>query len=315
MDSKGALSIRPVLQSRRVAILAGVWLVVILGLVIWWAWHLVDQAARIAELSAMAGVAQEVVAAEAARTHRMVFWEGGTFLLLLLTISGALFWYYRRDIRRARGTQAFFAALTHELRTPLTSVRLQTEAIAAGEPTQELIERLLVDTHRLESQIDKTLELARIEGGGTLAEQAIRFDAWLDRALRAIVAAEGGAEIEITIARELPPVRGDTAALQLILRNLVENSIRHGDREPIHLRVEAVKSARGVDVVYRDDGRGYQGDAAKLGRMFARGEASRGTGVGLYLVRVLMERMGGSVAFANAPAGGFQVTLHFGASA
>ncbi len=57
-----------------------------------------------------------------------------------------LFWYYRRDMRRARGTQAFFAALTHELRTPLTSVRLQTEAIAAGEPSLELIERLLADT-------------------------------------------------------------------------------------------------------------------------------------------------------------------------
>ena len=138
------------------------------------------------------------VLAEQARTHSMVFWEGGTFLVLLMTLSGLLLWYFRRDLRRARGTQAFFAALTHELRTPLTSVRLQTEAIAAGEPSQELIERLLVDTHRLESQIDKTLELARIEGGGALAEQAIRLDQWLERALRAIVATEGeGAELRL----------------------------------------------------------------------------------------------------------------------
>ena len=49
--------------------------------------------------------------------------------------------------------------------------------------------------------------------------------------------------------------------------------------------------------------------------MFARGGESRGTGVGLYLVRVLMERMGGSVEFANAAEGGFVVTLHFRASA
>ncbi len=103
-------------------------------------------------------------------------------------------------MQRARGTQAFFAALTHELRTPLTSVRLQTEAIAAGEPTQELIDRLLVDTHRLESQIDKTLELARIEGGGALAEQAIRLDPWLERVLRGIVATEGERrELRVTL--------------------------------------------------------------------------------------------------------------------
>ncbi len=133
---------------------------------------------------------------------------------------------------RARGTQAFFAALTHELRTPLTSVRLQTEAIAAGEPTQELIERLLADTHRLESQIDKTLELARLEGGGSLAEQAIRLDPWLERVLRRHRwrAKENGAQLNITRrSRTCRRCSGDTSALQLILRNLVENSLRHGD--------------------------------------------------------------------------------------
>ena len=312
MDSTGALSVRPVQQSRRVAILAGVWLVVVLMLVIWWAYHLLDQSRHIAELSSMAGVAPEVVQAEAARTFRMVFWEGGTFLLLLLTISGALFWYYRRDMQRARGTQAFFAALTHELRTPLTSVRLQTEAIAAGEPTQELIERLLVDTHRLESQIDKTLELARIEGGGRLAEQSIPLEQWLERVLRGIVAAEGEAvELAVTVQPDLPAIHGDTSALQLILRNLVENSVRHGDRSLIHIVVEARRAGSVIELHYRDDGRGFEGDPATLGRLFLRGGESRGTGVGLYLVRVLMDRMGGSVRFAHADGGGFAVTLNF----
>ncbi len=312
MDSKGALSVRPVRQSRRVAMLAGIWLSVILLLMIWWAWHLIDQSRHIAELSAMAGVPQQEIAAESARTFRMVFWEGGTFLVLLLTITGALYWYYRRDIQRARGTQAFFAALTHELRTPLTSVRLQTEAIAAGEPTQELIDRLLVDTHRLESQIDKTLELARIEGGGRLAEQAIRLDQWLQRVLGGIVAAEGdGAELRVAVEPGLPAVSGDTAALQLILRNLVENSRRHGDRSLIHIDVEARRNGSAVELRYRDDGKGYQGDPDALGRLFLRGGESRGTGVGLYLVRVLMDRMGGSVRFSNAEGGGFAATLNF----
>jgi len=313
MDSKGALSVKPARQSRRVAILAGVWLLVILALGIWWAYFVLRQSETIATLSQYAGVATRAEALQdAARTQRMLHWESGTFLVLLLTLSGALFWYYRRDMQRARGTQAFFAALTHELRTPLTSVRLQTEAIAAGEPSQELIERLLSDTHRLESQIDKTLELARLEGGGSLAEQAIRLDGWLDRVLRGIVASEGeGAELNIVIDADLPPVHGDTAALQLILRNLVENSLRHGDREPIHIDVQASATGKGVTLAYRDDGRGFDGDPTKLGRLFMRGGASRGTGVGLYLVRVLMERMGGDVEFAAAEGGGFAATLRF----
>jgi len=313
MDSKGALSVRPARQSRRIAVLAGAWLAVILVLGSWWAVIVLRQAEQIAALSQEAGVASHAEAvAELKKTERMLFWESGTFLVLLLTVSGMLFWYYRRDMRRARGTQAFFAALTHELRTPLTSVRLQTEAIAAGEPSQELIDRLLVDTHRLESQIDKTLELARIEGGGQLAEQAIRPDPWLDRVLRSIVATSGEEVLlDVVVDAELPPVHGDTAALQLILRNLVENALRHGDREPMRVDVHATRGRHGVEVRLRDHGRGYDGDPQQLGRLFQRGETSRGTGVGLYLVRVLMERMGGRVDFANASGGGFLVTLMF----
>jgi signal transduction histidine kinase len=312
MDSKGALSIKPARQSRRVAILAAVWLTVILVLAVWWASFVLQQSTTIFELSGRAGIPESVAIAEQARTHRMLIWEWGTFLVLLLSLSGALFRYYRRDMQRARGTQAFFAALTHELRTPLTSVRLQTEAIAAGEPTQELIDRLLADTHRLESQIDKTLELARLEGGGSLAEQAIRLDNWLERVLQGIAAQEGeGAELRVVVDANLPPVHGDTAALQLILRNLLENSLRHGDRAQIHVDVKASATGNGVAISYRDDGRGFEGDPSQLGRLFLRGGASRGTGVGLYLVRVLMDRMGGNVEFAHAEGGGFAATLRF----
>jgi len=312
MDSKGALSVRPARQSRRVAFLAALWLAVILVLGFWWASIVLEQSKDIATLQQEIGVSRAEAMAELRRTERMLFWESGTFLVLLLTLSGMLFRYYRRDMQRARGTQAFFAALTHELRTPLTSVRLQTEAIAAGEPTQELIDRLLVDTHRLESQIDKTLELARIEGGGQLAEQAIRLDQWLERVLGGIVAYTGAdVLLEVSIDAELPPVHGDTSALQLILRNLIENAQRHGEREPIRVDVKAARGRHGVEVRVRDHGGGYDGDPDQLGQLFQRSDTSRGTGVGLYLVRVLMERMGGSVEFANAEGGGFAVTLIF----
>jgi signal transduction histidine kinase len=312
MDGKGALTVQPARQSRVVAMLAGVWVSIILVLIFWWASIVLRQARRIADLSLAAGQSKSDALASLQDTQRMVLWEGGTFVVLLLTLSVALFWFYWRDLLRARGTQAFFAALTHELRTPLTSVRLQTEAIAEGEPTPELVERLLADTHRLESQIDKTLELARLEGGGSLAEQAIRFDSWLPRVLRSIVATHGGdAEADIDVEPGLPAVRGDTAAIQMILRNLVENSVRHGDVDCVRIDVQARTNGRAVEITYRDDGRGVTGDPTRLGRLFQRGGESRGTGVGLYLVRVLMERMGGAVTFDHAAGGGFEARLSF----
>src|SRR5258706_7070185 len=111
----------------------------------------------------------------------MVVGESSVFLLLLLAVTALLGWLYWRENRRARSMQAFFAAFTHELRTPLTSIRLQAEAIAEGDQRAELARRLLEDSHRLEAQIDKTLELARIEGGGSLAEQAVPLRGWLER--------------------------------------------------------------------------------------------------------------------------------------
>jgi signal transduction histidine kinase len=195
-------------------------------------------------------------------------------------------------------------------------VRLQTEAIAEGEPSAELVERLLADTHRLESQIDKTLELARLEGGGSLAEQAIRLDPWLTRVLGSIVGTEGGeARLEATIEPGLPAIRGDTSAVQMILRNLVENSVRHGDVANVGIEVQVRRTGDGVELRYADNGRGHDGDHDRLGRLFQQGSNSRGTGMGLYLVRVLMDRMGGSVRFAAAPGGGFEARLSFKASA
>ena len=99
------------------------------------------------------------------RTQHMLHWESTTFFVLAVVSSAFLFWLYWLDMRRARSIQAFFASVTHELRTPLTSIRLQAESIAeqCDESQRQLVARLLEDTTRLEGQVERTLELARLE--------------------------------------------------------------------------------------------------------------------------------------------------------
>jgi signal transduction histidine kinase len=181
---------------RRTALIAGaalVWLALQLVLVVWWATVIERQARRIAALEAFSGTGQDLTAAQWSRTRLMLIGESSTFLALLLAISLLLAWLYWREQRRARSMQAFFASVTHELRTPLTSIRLQAEAIAEGEQRAELARRLLEDSHRLESQIEKTLELARIEGGGSLSDQEIPLHPWLAHSIRDIAGAHGAA--------------------------------------------------------------------------------------------------------------------------
>jgi signal transduction histidine kinase len=296
-----------------VAAAALVWLTLQLALVVWWTTVIERQARSIASLETINGAGHEQVAAQASRTHVMLVGESSTFLALLVIVSLLLAWLYWREHQRARSMQAFFASVTHELRTPLTSIRLQAEAIAEGERRVELARRLLEDSSRLESQIDKTLELARIEGGGPLSEQSIPLHIWVARSLEGIAAAHGDRlDLRAHVDGSVPPVFADSGALQMILRNLVENSVRHSGATPVSVRLTAAQRADYVVLEYQDNGNGLTGPSPpRLGRLFARGVNSSGAGVGLYLVRRLMQRMGGKAKFNTAPGEGYRCELLF----
>jgi len=309
---QGGLSIVPI---RRTALIAGaalLWLGLQLVLVVWWATVIERQARRIAALEALNGATPDLGAAQWSRTRLMLVGESSTFLALLLAVSLLLAWLYWREQRRARSMQAFFASVTHELRTPLTSIRLQAEAIAEGEQRATLARRLLEDSHRLESQIEKTLELARIEGGGSLSDQEIPLHPWLAHSIHDIGGAYGERlDLRAHLDADLPPVQADAAALQLILRNLVENSVRHSRVTPVSVRFTASRHGRFVVLEYQDNGLGVAPGTGRLGRLFGRGQASPGAGVGLYLVRRLMQRMHGRALFDTAPGEGFRAELWF----
>jgi signal transduction histidine kinase len=312
---QGSLSVVPARRARLIALLASLWIVLVTVLGAGWVVLVINQAHQISELQALTGRTDSAVAAQWASTRRRIVGESAVFLMLLLAVSALLAWFYWRESRRARAMQAFFAAVTHELRTPLTSMRLQAEAIAEGDQRAELARRLLEDSNRLESQIDKTLELARIEGGGPLAEQSVPLRGWLERTLAGIGAAYGARlELLVQLDEALPPILADAAAVQMILRNLIENSMRHAQLERVQVRVSARATGEGVLLEYRDNGAGTVLPGRELGRMFGRGAGSGGTGIGLYLVRALMQRMGGEAGFSSAPGDGFRAELKFAAS-
>jgi signal transduction histidine kinase len=304
------------------------WLGTLCLLVGWWGRLVLRQAERIAVLERSLGLENTLTDAHWHRIQRMLYWESGTFFSLLLVSSGVLFWLYWRDHLRARGVQAFFASVTHELRTPLTGIRLQAESIAdtlesqKSGPNEHLVtlsQRLIEDSMRLESQVDRTLELARVEGGGPVLNQPLQIKPWLDRFLKSGSRDYRG---QIEFSSEVGDlwVDADTAALQVIFKNLLENSVKHSKREPV--RVKLTSSVRRIGkkeslvwINVQDNGQGFTGESKTLGRLFHKGPSSQGTGVGLYLVEVLMRKMGGQVRFIDPQAirrlSGFQIELGF----
>ena len=254
---------------------AALWLSLQLVLVMWWATVISRQARQLAELEALRGGGPDLAAAQWSRTRLMLVGESTSSLALLLAVSLLLAWLYWREHRRARTMQAFFASVTHELRTPLTSIRLQAEAIAEGEQRAELARRLLEDSHRLESQIDKTLELARIEGGGPLREQSIPLQGWLPRALEDLTQAHGGA---LDLQAQIDP----SAAAGTGGRRGAEHDPAQPGREfgaPCAHRAGARaahgRRAQGSSCCSNisDNGQGVAPGTGRLGRLFGRGAA------------------------------------------
>jgi signal transduction histidine kinase len=271
-------------------------------LVAWWGRLLLRQASKIAELEQMQGISVDIAQTQWHRTQSMLYWESLSFFGLLIGCMVFIFWLYWRDVKRTRGIQAFFAAVTHELRTPLTSIRLQAESIAENLnislSEKNLIRRLLEDTLRLETQVNRTLELARLEGGGPVCTQTLQLKQWLDRFLKSWEM-DYPSQVDFQVEVEDILIEADPMAILMIFKNLFENAIRHSKREKVLISISAKKESGGVRVVLTDNGEGYAGSQARLGKIFQKGPSSQGTGVGLYLVKVLMKRMKGWVQFIS----------------
>ncbi len=318
MNPTGQLNPRPPIRVRTLVALSFAWLAFLFALGGWWVYHMEQQAGRIAVLEEQAGLTSLKASQQWARTQRMLHWEGATFFGALTVSLLLLGWLYWRDSRRARSLHGFFASVTHELRTPLTGIRLQAESLAEltspESPSRVLVERLLDDTTRIESQVERALELARVEGAGPVPTQPLNLRSVVGQFLRhwrTPVSPAVTLENRVTEAAIL----ADPAAFQIILRNLLENSVRHSGRDRVTVTLANSVGADRVTLTVTDDGKPAAGLPQQLGRLFEKGSASTGAGVGLYLVRSLMQRMGGRAEFHAAQGGptprGFNVRLHF----
>lgn len=107
MKGKGSITQAPQRSFRWILAIHMLWIVTVGTLGAWWAKLVLDQSARITELEAMIGITSEGVGRSLERTRRMLFWESGFFLLLMIAATVFLMWIYFRDEKRAKSLQAF----------------------------------------------------------------------------------------------------------------------------------------------------------------------------------------------------------------
>ena len=246
--------------------------------------------------------------------------RGGPVRRLVITLRGA-----QQRARLERSRAELVSTVAHELRSPLTSVKGFTATLLAKWPrftdNQKLVmlETVNADADRVTRLITELLDVSRIESGRMEVHREL-VDV-PERARRLIAGRVAAGEPEdryrLEVASDLPDTWLDADKVDQILGNLVENAVRHG-AGIVTVVVERARIGgdQAVAVSVRDQGEGIPPEMAhRVFRQFWRGKRRGGTGLGLYIVKGLVEALGGDITVGRAPGGGaeFRFTVPAGA--
>ena len=269
-----------------------------------------------------------VVAADSDARINRVLWEGAFFLVVLIGGMTVLTRTLRHDAELRRRQQNFLAAVSHEFKSPLASIQLAAETLvlrSRDEDGKRLGARILEDGERLLRMVDNLLDTTRLEEGRQqLAPKVTHLHTAAASAVDAIAGRAQAAGITVTQAvPETLAVYVDPVVVETGLRNLLDNALKSCiAAKSSAIRVAGTHDAHGVTLAVSDDGLGFPPeDAAMIFEKFHRlgdelRRATPGTGLGLYIVKRLVELSGGSVHAESAGAGrGATVALRWPAGA
>ena len=261
------------------------------------------------------GVDRQLIAEEQRHIWQYA-WEGSFFIIALAACIAVIARALRAEARVIQEQENFLALVSHQFKTPLASLQLSLETMAmrslSPEHLRALIDRMLADLARMESMVTQILESMRLERGRVdLRSELVDLGGAVARVIAGCE--ERAARDHITVSADIERgsyVLADPMALDVILRNLLENAL--AAVAPIGGGTIVFTGRRRggeVELAVRDSGVGFRpADAARLFQKFTRlhpggGSSHFGTGLGLYIVRRMMQLAGGRVSAQSGGVG------------
>ncbi len=290
--------------------------------------QIIDEKQKIVALSVSDDkqLSAELEELRAKRTSKtiMIVGEGTVFLLLLLFGVYKVKQAYDREEELRRQQNNFFLSITHELKTPIAATKLQLQTIQKQKPEKniqdELIQNALQETERLNNLIDNVLLASRMESPGFKVEsETLDFSELLKKLIKRYYSKESEEGIVQLNAGQSFKLLGDEQALTSIVTNLVDNALKYSINEK-HVQIQLIHKENKLFLEVKDKGIGIsKNDKEKVFRKFYRAgneetRKSKGTGLGLYIVKKLVEAQKGDIQIKDNSVSGTVFTVCFNAA-
>ena len=214
---------------------------------------------------------------------------------------------------------ALLDSVTHELRTPLTSIRAAaTTLISQPQMTEpqraEMYAVVDEESARLDRLIGQAIEMSQLDAASIHVQarpESVREI--INFALEEAQSMLGDRAVEVQVPENMPPVRLDRKLVRRVLRHLIENAVKYSPSGS-PLRIAARIEDNRLLVSVEDFGQGIEEfEKPLIFRKFYRGRRQRdrisGTGMGLAIVKAILDAHGGGIDVLSRPAHGAQFTF------
>lgn len=217
-----------------------------------------------------------------------------------------------KNAKYEKARTEMIAGISHDLRTPLTAIRGTIKALLDGVVTQqEQQEKFLKTAYRRTEDMNVLLEqlfyVSKLETGNMpMHPQKMNLNLFLKKYIeeKRELLAEENINISGTLEEISDSIELDGEQLQRVLDNLLENSRKYAQVEDLKIAIDLKQTERTYNICFSDNGIGVPEESLKvIFEEFYRGDASRnqkeGNGLGLYIVKCLVDAMGGKVTGRN----------------
>jgi two-component system, OmpR family, sensor histidine kinase CiaH len=293
----------------------------IIAALIWWFMALNNQSKQMSDIKLLQlqkntpqyqQQATEIKAKEHRKTIQYIG-EGVTFLLLIAAGAAYIYNAVKKQFAFAKEQQAFMMALTHELKTPIavTSLNLETlqKHTLQKEQQQKLIATALLETQRLNTLCNNMLIASQLENANyTINKEPINVNLEIEKAINTYANRYPNVIFNTTLQPN-STLQLDVLLFQLVISNLIDNAIKYNNKQ-VSITISTQVQPQYLQLTIADNGKGINpADKQMVFKKYyktgnAATKSAKGTGLGLYLIKQIVQAHKGDIILTdNTPQG------------